>query len=76
MAKLLEMAQNIKKKTSANHVSKLHGLVRLTGRSLGESEFRSQYNIRVFVESIVFINTESITSSNFVFVNNPPYFRT
>jgi hypothetical protein len=52
MMKLLTMAQNMKKKISITHVSKVNGLDKLIGRSLGESEFQSQYNTREFRESI------------------------
>jgi hypothetical protein len=38
IVKLLAMAQNSKRNPSVTHVSKLNGLDKLIGRSLGESE--------------------------------------
>jgi hypothetical protein len=72
MMKLLTMAQNMKRKISITQVSKVNGLDKLIGRSLGESEFRSQYNARIFVESTTCNDIEALTEYNFVYVNSSP----
>jgi hypothetical protein len=70
--KLLAMAQNGKRNPSVTHVSKLNGLDKLIGRSLGESEFGSKYNARIFVESTACNDIVSLTVYDFVFVNSSP----
>jgi hypothetical protein len=72
IVKLLAMAQNGKRNPTVTHVSKLNGLDKLIGRSLGESEFRSQYNARIFVESTACNDTVSLTEYSFVYVNSSP----
>jgi hypothetical protein len=72
MVKLLAMAQRIKRNTSVTHVSKLNGLDRLSGRSLGESEFKSQYNTRALVESNAGNDIGRLMSLIFLFVCNLP----
>jgi hypothetical protein len=72
MVKLLAMAQNIKNKTSVTHVLKLNGLDRLIGRSLGESEFRSQYSILSFTDPIAWNDIETLGASHFTLVSKFP----
>jgi hypothetical protein len=71
--KLLTTAQSNKRQPNVNHVAQLNGIDRFIGRSVGESEFRSQYTTRSFLESTAWKSIDGITPVYLVNVITCPY---